>query len=500
MGKAFILVAILLILTSCGRETIEYAPVECEDTYTEYQAEEEIYDDAEEEIEEADHYLYPETALNWQIAYAELLLEYAEKPSPTEWIEDPIRTFMLYDIEKTGVPALFIFYMAAGFNLESIYSYRDGEVIPINGGFFIYYYRAFPTSDGSPGILLINTLRHPGVPDMVSFRHMNIVGNELVTEVVLTHAWEEWYQWWDREEIPRDAGWFIDDRQVNAEEFKHLYDGLFRGWREGCESGNELFPGGGIADIHEKIFGWQPVVLPTPNADPVNMRVHETMPMFTFYHYVYNYEHVGIMGDWGYDFASITIVDEDGNFVQQIDNMNVHMLTLTPVPYIDFYDFNFDGYMDMRLHFFTNSVSFAWSGHYYWLWCPEAFQFVRDKRLEEITGASITFVDHEMERLVVAWQGRAGSWRMLNYYMYVNGDFVLIETLEEEVIDLLNRGTYDIWQVVQTDLQTGDISLSFYAADPPLSEAFVEEITAFLEELYDELVIYAIVQLLEREI
>jgi len=79
--------------------------------------------------------------ITWQEAYAALLLEYLEKPSPTYWYEYDIvqRYFILYDIDKDGVPELLIFFLAAGFNSESIYTYRDGEVSSIEGGFHIYY-------------------------------------------------------------------------------------------------------------------------------------------------------------------------------------------------------------------------------------------------------------------------------------------------------------------------------------------------------------------------
>ncbi|MCL2377392.1 MAG: hypothetical protein FWC76_08385, partial [Defluviitaleaceae bacterium] len=191
--------------------------------------------------------------LSWQETYAALLLEYSEKPSPTYWLYDARRYFILYDIDKDGIPELMIFYLAAGFNPEAIYTYRDGEVIPIEGGFFLYYAMAYANPKGAPGIILANTLRHPSIPDAVSYTLMAIDGNKLVRETVLTQAWEDWYQWWDEQEVPREAGWYINDRKVTQAEFYVVYDSIFRGW----DGNNNLFPAFvSEENIKEMVFGW----------------------------------------------------------------------------------------------------------------------------------------------------------------------------------------------------------------------------------------------------
>ena len=200
---------------------------------------------------------YPQQAApltQWQLLYAALLREYMEKPSPIEYLDTVSRHFFLHDIDKDGIPELFIFISQAGFGVEAIYTYRDGELIHIEGGFFIYYARAYVPPEGRPGIILANTMRHPAVPEAVFYWLMVIEGERLVSEVSLTRAYEDWIQWWGGRETPRESGWFIDDRQVTEEEFNSVYDSVFRGWDEG----EELFPFSTITEenIHKIIFGW----------------------------------------------------------------------------------------------------------------------------------------------------------------------------------------------------------------------------------------------------
>ena len=209
--------------------------------------------------------------ITWQEAYAALLLEYLEKPSPTYWYEYDIvqRYFILYDIDKDGVPELLIFFLAAGFNSESIYTYRDGEVSSIEGGFLIYYASAYPQPNGDLGIILANTMRHPGVADTVSYTLMVIDGNRLVTDTVLVQAWEDWHQWWDGHEIPRESGWHINDRKVTEEEFNAVYDSVFRGWDEN----SDLFPFViSEENIQEVVFGWteSPVMANDPPVQQIS--------------------------------------------------------------------------------------------------------------------------------------------------------------------------------------------------------------------------------------
>ena len=179
------------------------------------------------------HHAQPEMfAESWQKAYAELLREYLTKPSPNEDLYHVHRAFMLYDIDKDGVPELMIFYMAAGFWLEAFYSYRNGEIIPVKvqteGGFLIYYFRAYPTPDGRPGIIFADTLRHPDGPDAYIFDYWVLEGNTLVPAFNITRLFSDWVNC----EVISRAGWFVRGEQVTEEEFIEVYNEFFRGWRE----------------------------------------------------------------------------------------------------------------------------------------------------------------------------------------------------------------------------------------------------------------------------
>ena len=87
--------------------------------------------------------------------------------------------------------------------MESIYSYRDGELVQIDGGFFIYYYCAYPTPDGRPGINLINDIRHPDIADAIFYKRLIIENDSLVTHIELTHAFEEWFRRRGDEEVTK---------------------------------------------------------------------------------------------------------------------------------------------------------------------------------------------------------------------------------------------------------------------------------------------------------
>jgi len=168
----------------------------------------------------------------WQQAYITIMQNYIGKPPPPEsgWLYHAYRVFMPYDIDKDGIPELLIFFLAAGLNPESIYTFRDGELQRIYGGFLIYHYQAYANPNGTDGILAINTMRHPSVPDHVSYRLKTIEDNRLVTTVHLVQAWEDWYHWWEGEEVLRESGWFLNGEPITESEFDEIYRRVFYGW------------------------------------------------------------------------------------------------------------------------------------------------------------------------------------------------------------------------------------------------------------------------------
>jgi len=190
----------------------------------------------------------------WREAYAELLRDYMMRPSPIEW--DVRRVFTLFDIDKDGIPELMIFYLDAGFATEAIYTFSSGEPIEVEGGIFIYYYRAFERQDNKPGIIMAMPYSHPHVADISSFRLLVLDDNRLIDGISITHAREDWVQWWNGQEVPRARGWYINDTMVTEADYNEVFDDIFRGWRNGDGLRHHALD---EENIRLVIFGWNEI-------------------------------------------------------------------------------------------------------------------------------------------------------------------------------------------------------------------------------------------------
>jgi len=200
-----------------------------------------------------DEILNTTSVVEWQEAYVALLWEYAAKPSPVEWF-DARRLFILYDIDKDGAPELIVLYAHTGFNTEAIYTFSYGDIVRVDGGIFIYYSTAHSPPNNRPGIIMAATQSHPDVPDISSYVLMVIDDYKLINEITITHAREEWWQWWNGEETFRESGWYINNKRGSESEFNDIYNEIFRGWDES----KPLFPSEITeANIQEIVFGWQ---------------------------------------------------------------------------------------------------------------------------------------------------------------------------------------------------------------------------------------------------
>ena len=143
----------------------------------------------------------------WQEAYAEILhYYYVNVPLPDEWLD---WHFFLHDVDKDGTPELFIVYLAAGIWSESIYTFADGTLMPIEGSFFAYWGIWPPINrDG----IVINAY---GLYDLMVTHN-----GELVTEFAFRQPF-----------FPTDEQrWYINDAKVTHDEFTEMFKSIMPVW------------------------------------------------------------------------------------------------------------------------------------------------------------------------------------------------------------------------------------------------------------------------------
>ena len=185
--------------------------------------------------------------LTWQETYAALLMEYAELPPINEWTT---RGFILFDIDKDGIPELIITRTAEDFfdypdriGTEGIYTFRNGSVVRLQGDFSTYN-SAFAPSDNQPGIVvqcgLITNL-------------MVIDGNKLVTQQTLSQPcyWDDDWRWFMN--IFVDRSW----RELTEQEYIELRDSFVPAWEDSELSARASTWPAEIteANIHNLVFG-----------------------------------------------------------------------------------------------------------------------------------------------------------------------------------------------------------------------------------------------------
>ena len=171
---------------------------------------------------------------SWQEAYAEILWDYyTAVPPPDEWDR---WGFFLHDLDHDGVPEIFLVYIAAGIWSTAIYTYADGEILPIEGNFFSYY-GIYPPM-GKPGIII----QAYGATDL-----MVLDEGKLVVELALRRP----FMHGDAER------WYINDTQVTEEEFTQMYDNIMPVWDSNWYNRVNIWPTNiNKENIHEIIFGW----------------------------------------------------------------------------------------------------------------------------------------------------------------------------------------------------------------------------------------------------
>ena len=216
---AMAMLTAILLLSACNNQLEYYPSAEDYASNEGVEITAEITSEPEEyqaialdgEATDKEEAIYTDTSFNpiteispWQIAYADILRHYyADVEPPEEWIH---WSFFLHDIDGDGVPELFIVYIQAGIWAESIYTFLDGEIVPIEGNFFAYY-GIYAMEDRAGIIIQAYTQTDIMVLD----------GSELVTQT----AFRSPFMLLDDYEI-----WHINGSEVTEDEFNEMYDAL----------------------------------------------------------------------------------------------------------------------------------------------------------------------------------------------------------------------------------------------------------------------------------
>ena len=189
------------------------------------------------------------------------------------------------------------------------------------------------------------------------------------------------------------------------------------------------------------------------------MRIHEDMPEFTFHRIVGDfvpdswYELYEIPHPNARD-ITIIIEDEEGNIIQSISGLTESNYGIDGGG-MEFADYNFDGYLDMRLMRWSCGGESLRQIDYIWLWDTEEFQFVLNKPLMDIDAAGITA--NQDTRQIETWIKHANGAEA-SFYEYLNGELTLIVS-ERTMVKYDENGQPLHWETTRTNVITGEITV-----------------------------------------
>jgi hypothetical protein len=182
-------------------------------------------------------------------------------------------------------------------------------------------------------------------------------------------------------------------------------------------------------------------------------QIHESLPMFTF---TQNFDGV---------YSSIVITDEHDNLIQEIHGIYIDLSPVFDNPIVQFDDYNFDGFLDMKiLRDASGGLGFPWTSYYFWIWDSEISQFVINERLDEITRYTWHRIDYENRRIETGWHFNAGMHHFQNYFDYVDGDFIHVVEWEGEHFGRSGFGYYHgMRREIHNNLITGEVTVELYS-------------------------------------
>ena len=132
-------------------------------------------------------------------------------------------------------------------------------------------------------------------------------------------------------------------------------------------------------------------------SEVITIRIHPDMPEFTVTRIVGN-----AIADDSYLFPEpvdvrIIIADENEVVIQEINNLTQSRRSSSGG--LSFADYNFDGYLDMRLMRWQDSAGGLLAQEYFWLWDVSTMQFVLHEQLMEIGHSAWLGADEERQRI-----------------------------------------------------------------------------------------------------
>jgi len=153
------------------------------------------------------------------------------------------------------------------------------------------------------------------------------------------------------------------------------------------------------------------------------VRIHPDMPEFTVTRTVNDHIY-----DDGFEFfpqpreVSIIIKDESGALIQEINGLTQSSQSANGG--LSFDDYNFDGYLDMRLMRYQADAGGLLAQEYYWLWDESIMQFVLSEQLMEIGHSAWLTADRELRRIYVGNRRSNGNSQI--EYEYRSGELVVV--------------------------------------------------------------------------
>jgi len=151
------------------------------------------------------------------------------------------------------------------------------------------------------------------------------------------------------------------------------------------------------------------------------VRINENMPEFTIIYKVNYYfiEEQEVCPERR--LVTILIKDENENEIQELsDLIQFRNFNFPPT----FEDYNFDGYLDMRMIVRQEGLGTRDSLELFWLWCVDSFEFVINNQLTQI--ASPLFrANQETRQIETTYLINSVAHRTL-FYEFHNGEFVLV--------------------------------------------------------------------------
>jgi len=197
------------------------------------------------------------------------------------------------------------------------------------------------------------------------------------------------------------------------------------------------------------------------------VRIHENMPEFTFIRTIEGYvspynEHLAGQ------YVSITILDNYGNFVQEIDGItqggNASWMTADYDFFqLQFMDINFDGYLDMKLTRAINHGTAGGAWHYVWLWNSAINQFELNLQLMDLACMANLQTCNDTQQVSIGRRSGPQHWTV-EYFRYNYGKFILYTT-KVECFNFCKENARWQWKITHTNAITGKVTVDKIPAE-----------------------------------